>query len=987
VALEPVAPGEVTFAKVGSRGTLLEVGRPAGSSEMAPASAEKRSSRGSGKASARSATAPGHPLRGRDTALVTIGEHLDRLLDGLGTVLVIEGAAGLGKTRLLQEVAAMASQLSIRVGTGAADPGDTMVQLSPLMEALFKGARPILERGSLADTHVSPEERYWLLQDVEALLERSALEAPALICLDDLQWADSGTAAALRALPGRLASVPVGWVIALRPDSGLPSVRASLEYLERNGAERVVLGPLGPTAVAQIATDVLLAEPDEPLLEVTERASGNPFLLVELLWGLRDEELVRVESGRAQLVEPRMPQRVTDTMRGRLGRVSGTARQVATVAASLGRRFSLSDVAAMLDLAPSALLMPIEELAHANLLVERDDKLAFAHDLTLEAVRASVPLSARKALDRQAALVLLEGGALPVEVAQQLAASAEPGDEVAITTLLRASEALGPSDPGAAANLSQRALELAAPKHPLRGPLVAGTTISLFAAGRSAEAKAFADTALRQVLPAEQEAAVRRSIAGMFSLSPDVRADASRAALDLPGLPPEFRARHLALLFHNLVTAGRAQEARVVLDAATAAVQNHDNVGGRFVLELAESGLAYAYGEFDRALELVEAALRTSVDATDGTRAHLARVWRCEVLNLVDRFDESLQCGTDNVAAAQRDRQAWALHTYETARARQLLIAGRLADAAAILDERFSPDAANEVVGVLDAAGVVALSRVATHRGDQVQVEKAGEIARVMMNQDAPSVRRHGLWLLALQALADDQPVRALEWLCRDGEDERMSIVPLFPMDGGDEVRLVRIALAAGDRELALYASRSSSSRSKLNPEASCLAAVAAHTRALVNQDPAELAKAVELFERGPRRLALGGALEDFGVLSLESGATPQAVDAFGRALVLFAQAGASWDAGRLRGRLRAVGVRRRLVAAHRPRSGWEAISESELAVARLVVQGFTNREVAERLFVSRHTVSGHLRSIFMKLNVNSRVELARIASNYGLGG
>ncbi|MDQ1567911.1 MAG: hypothetical protein QOF96_2791, partial [Actinomycetota bacterium] len=70
--------------------------------------------------------------------MVTIGEHLDRLLEGLGTVLVIEGAAGLGKTRLLQEVSAMARQLSVKVGTGTADPGDTMVQLSPLMEALFE---------------------------------------------------------------------------------------------------------------------------------------------------------------------------------------------------------------------------------------------------------------------------------------------------------------------------------------------------------------------------------------------------------------------------------------------------------------------------------------------------------------------------------------------------------------------------------------------------------------------------------------------------------------------------------------------------------------------------------------------------------------------------------------------------------------------------------------------------------------------------------
>src|SRR5271170_4056816 len=172
------------------------------------------------------------PLRGRDSVMVEIGEYLDGLLDGSGMVVVIEGAAGLGKTRLLQEAMSMASTLSIRVGVGSADPADTIVQMSPLMEALFEGSNPILQRDSLSDTHISPEQRYWLIQDIEELLERAALEKPILICLDDVQWADSGTAAALRTLPSRLATLPLGWLITLRPDSGSPSLRSALDYLE-----------------------------------------------------------------------------------------------------------------------------------------------------------------------------------------------------------------------------------------------------------------------------------------------------------------------------------------------------------------------------------------------------------------------------------------------------------------------------------------------------------------------------------------------------------------------------------------------------------------------------------------------------------------------------------------------------------------------------------------------------------------------------------
>ena len=102
------------------------------------------------------------------------------------------------------------------------------------------------------------------------------------------------------------------------------------------------------------------------------------------------------------------------------------------------------------------------------------------------------------------------------------------------------------------------------------------------------------------------------------------------------------------------------------------------------------------------------------------------------------------------------------------------------------------------------------------------------------------------------------------------------------------------------------------------------------------------------------------------------------------RALTLYSDAGAAWDAGRVRSRLRAQGVHRRLVSVpDRPESGWDAMTDSELGVARLVAQGLTNREVAEKLFVSPHTVNSHLRRVFAKLDINSRVELTRVAVNH----
>ncbi len=160
-------------------------------------------------------------------------------------------------------------------------------------------------------------------------------------------------------------------------------------------------------------------------------------------------------------------------------------------------------------------------------------------------------------------------------------------------------------------------------------------------------------------------------------------------------------------------------------------------------------------------------------------------------------------------------------------------------------------------------------------------------------------------------------------------------------MDVADEPQLVRIALAAGDRELAKRASSTAAQRAQTNPGVATIQAVALHARGLLEADSDALARACELYVSSPRRLAFASALEDLGAARLRDGADPQAgVEDLGRALELYTELGASWDAGRVRGRLRLSGVRRRLVASARPRTGFDALTESELAVVRLVTQG-----------------------------------------------
>jgi len=114
----------------------------------------------------------------------------------------------------------------------------------------------------------------------------------------------------------------------------------------------------------------------------------------------------------------------------------------------------------------------------------------------------------------------------------------------------------------------------------------------------------------------------------------------------------------------------------------------------------------------------------------------------------------------------------------------------------------------------------------------------------------------------------------------------------------------------------------------------------------------------------------------------LRNGARGQGINSLDEALAIYARVGAAWDASRVRGRLRKLGVRRRIASPERTGTGWEALSDAELRVVELAADGKTNREIATGLFVSPHTVNTHLRHIFNKLDIKSRVDLSRIAES-----
>jgi len=588
----------------------------------------------------------------------------------------------------------------------------------------------------------------------------------------------------------------------------------------------------------------------------------------------------------------------------------------------------------------------------------------------------------RVALQRHAALVLLGAGANPVDVAPLLLASAGPGDTAAVAALRAAAEELAATQPAAAADISARALDLARDDDPHRGALVAETVLRLHTAGRPREATALAAREFQRTLPPEQEAEVLLNLSVMFSRSPGERTEDNRRALALDGVPPGLRAQHLARLTHNLATSGRYREARRVAGLAKDAIRASGDMSAEPALRTALAVLEYADERYERVIEIIDAIPRVTRGPED-PRSDVADAWRCEARAVLDDLDVALAETNVRLAAAEREGRAWAVHIWLACRGRLLFQAGRLDDGRATLDAAL---AMADVGGanVANAAGLLTLGRIGLHTGDDGQVRTALRLGAERLDQRLPSMRQSLDWLRALDAAAHGDPWQALQYvMTADDDDEPGNGLPSLPRDTTDDTHLVRIALAAGDRARALDTVERAERRAADHPAIATMAGVAAHARGLLDRDPEALADAVERYRSGVRPLALASALEDAGSYAATHGHRTTAVQWLGEALETYARLGATRDAARSRQRLRDLGVRRRIGSRQRPQAGWRGLTASELRVARLAARGLTNRQIGEQLFISPHTVSSHLRHTFTKLEISSRIELARMASRH----
>src|ERR1700758_1362508 len=350
------------------------------------------------------------PIRGRTGELKVIGALIAAVAQGRGGVLVIEGPPGIGKSRLLTEVLAIAEKAGVRALFGEAFEYQQTVPFFSLFMATLRADPPVGDAEALRRLGTSADLRYWVVHDLQAAIHATASRTPLAILLEDIHWADNATLLALRSLAATRPDAPVLWVLTARTGAGAPAVRETLTALEREDARFLRLAAITPDAVADIVQDAVRANADASLLSLAVKAHGNPFLLTELLRGLDEDGRLDVSGGRAVATGDTLPRRLSDTMQQRLDQLSNGASQVVQVAAVLPDQFSVRLLAAMLERRPTALVSAVAEAVRADLLIEDGDQMRFRHDLLREATRQSLPQSLRRAMERQSATIMLDMG-------------------------------------------------------------------------------------------------------------------------------------------------------------------------------------------------------------------------------------------------------------------------------------------------------------------------------------------------------------------------------------------------------------------------------------------------------------------------------------------------------------------------------------------------------------------------------------------------
>jgi DNA-binding CsgD family transcriptional regulator/tetratricopeptide (TPR) repeat protein len=930
-------------------------------------------------------------LVGREGELALASAATRELFEGRASVLVIEGEAGIGKTRLVQRIVDDARSRGAAVFSGQAHPFERTRPFGLVSAALGLSRRSpdprraaigalLAGEGAAAPAVAAGDIGYRVVEEIVDLVEMSCAERPVLLVAEDLHWADSASLSAILSVARQLSLEPLLVVVTTRPSPLPVEVVQFLDDVAAGGARTLRLQPLASDDVAVLAGQMLGAAPGPALTAMLAKAGGNPLWVVAMLRSLADGGMLRRDGDSVEPTTFELPAALDDLVVRRLRHLPTATLELLQITAVLGDAVSLRDVAAVARRPPADVVGQLRDAFDAQLLDEADDRVVFRHQLVHDTIYRHVPPPARRLLHREAAVALMAAGADLLAVAEHLILGAERGDNEAVAWLRAAAREASAQAPLVAVELVRHAEALLPDGH-RDADLVASELVqALLRAGKVAEASARAEALLARPHAAELDTPLRLALLGSLALqnrAAEVIAVTQTSLADAAGLRPWDQVPMLAQQSWARTYTG---DPRAGETAARRGLAIAEQAGDAAMTVWALTALLVAVGRQGRFGEALAHARRAAAlaDASRDARSlplhpklflGLA-LFDCD---LVDEAREAFRAALDDEFGT-----GWWLSDALMADAQASFVLGEWDDAVPALVAG-GLAAQEKDHKLLVSQSLAYRTIVATGRGDLgTAADLAAEIAPSLQGDDLSY--NAGILAFAVAGLkeARDDAQGAYDLLLRcwriDAARENRYYHRCLAPD------LVRLALALGHRDIAAEVASVVGAGVPLAPEVATVRSLALRCQGMVDDNVEQMIEAVASARQVPLLVEHAGACEDAARLLVRRGRQEEAGVLLAGALERYEHAGADAWARRVRRQMRAIGVRPGPRGSRdRPAHGWESLTRTEQAVSRLVAEGLTNGAVARRLYISPHTVNTHLRHVFAKLDVPNRVALAAV--------
>jgi len=954
------------------------------------------------------------PFVGRADELAS----LDRILGGLDSgwpgAIEVAGELGIGKTRLLRELAARAGARGYLVLSGAASEFENDLPFSVFVDALDEyvaGLEPgrlgVLDDAVQAElAHVFPSlsalaggqqvssqhERYRSHRAVRALLEHLARTVPLVLVLDDFHWADSASVELLGALLRRPPTA-VLTAVALRPRQTPERLAIALERAHRSAAvTRVDLGALTLDEARQLLGgrfDVARAA------FLYQESGGNPFYLEQLARSPGRTPQFTSAPG-ISLTGIDVPAAVAASLAEELTLLSDAGRLVLEGAAVAGDPFEPELAAAAAATPEAAGMHAVDELLGLDLIRATDvpRRFRFRHPLVRRAVYEGTAGGWRLGAHERCAEALAARGASAVARAHHVERSARQGDLAAVAVLREAGETTARLAPGSAARWFGGALRLLPQTAPPedRVELLLARSWALAAVGRFTESHEAAREAAALVpgRPSALSTTVATACASVERFLGRYEQAHARLVRALRLLPEPASVERAELLIELTLNEFYRSRYEAMRDWAAAAVSAAKDVGDATLVAAAAvmpalAGAMTGPAETARSRCAHAAALVDELPDDELSLRPDAAGWLAIAEVYLDRYAEADAHASRALGLARASGQGDPLHRLYPVLPRVWYVRGKLAEASELLDGAIeagrllgSPPA---LAGNLFNRSVVALAA-----GDlDIALATAEESVELTRDLDEGFVTAWAAVRLAGVLFETGQPDRAIELLLGRAGGEELTLIPGSwrayclelltrcrlaldrPSEAGRAAALAGV-MAAG-MQLPLAAAWADRAAAAVAFDAGD-AALAAE-RSLASADSADAAGAP--IESALSRTIAGRALA-------ATGENDRAVAELQRAAATLDACGAWRYRQSAERELRKLGqhIHRRTRPGTTDGAGIASLTGRELQVARLVVDRKTNPQIAAELFLSQKTVETHLRNVFHKMDVTTRIALAR---------